>query len=141
MSIPGAERVFVADRQGFAFSCKDGALNIKRKREVGMGTVRKVALFVGLVLGAGAGALASLTDGFGLKIVMILLGALVGAAIAGGLSRIGTRQRANAGDLSSDVAFSSNEQMRSYWRDKGNIYPMPGHPDPEGARRDSDART
>ncbi len=28
--------------------------------------------------------------------------------------------------------------MKTYWRDKGKIYPMPGHPDPEGATRDPD---
>ena len=101
--------------------------------------MRKVALFVGPVLGAGVGLLTSLTDGIGLKIVMMLIGAVAGAAIGGAISRIG-RKRNHESPVQRDsipgVGFSSEDPMKNYWLDRGEIYPMPGHPDPEGARRD-----
>ena len=105
--------------------------------------VRKGTLLVGLMLGAAVGLLASLTDGIGLKIVMMAIGALGGMAVGGALSRIGKK---DAGPLlRSDsilaLRFSLDDQLRTYWRDKGQIYPMPGHPDPEGVRRDLDVMT
>ncbi len=100
--------------------------------------MRKVALFVGLALGAGVGLLTSLTDGIGLKIVMMSIGAVVGAAIGGAMSRIGNRNHKPMvrRDSIPGVGVSSEDPMRNYWLDKGEIYPMPGHPDPEGARRE-----
>lgn len=100
--------------------------------------MRKVALFVGLVLGAGVGLLTSLTDGIGLKIVMIAIGAVAGAAIGGAISHIG---RGNHNlpvrrDSIQGMGLSPEDSMRNYWLDKGEPYPMPGHPDPEGARRE-----
>jgi hypothetical protein len=99
--------------------------------------MRKVALFVGLVLGACAGLLTSLGDGIGLKIVMMSIGAVAGAAIGGALARAGRREPLRR-DSIPGVRFSPEEHARNYWRDKGEIYPMPGHPDPEGARGEFD---
>ena len=101
--------------------------------------MRTIALFIGLVLGACVGLLTSLSDGIGLKIVMMSIGAVTGAAIGGALSRTATRKPVQRDSIPGMGSFSE-EQMRNYWRDKGNIYPTPGHPDPEGARRDTDVR-
>ena len=105
--------------------------------------MRIVALLVGLILGAAVGLLASLTDGIGLKIVMMAIGAVGGIAVGGALSRIGKKDAGLSplSDSISGLGFSSEDQMRTYWRDKGKSYPMPGHPDPEGARRDIDLMT
>ena len=103
----------------------------------------KVALIVGLMLGAAVGLLASLTDGIGLKIVMMAIGAVGGIAVGGALSRIGKKDAGPSlrSDSIPGLGFSSEDQMRTYWRDKGKSYPMPGHPDPEGVRRDLDLMT
>jgi hypothetical protein len=99
--------------------------------------MRKIALFIGLVLGACVGLLASLSDGIGIKIVMMSIGAVAGAAIGGALSKTGKRKPVLPDSIPGTGSFF-DEQMRNYWRDKGEIYPMPGHPDPEAARGDFD---
>ena len=92
------------------------------------------------MLGAGVGLLTSLTDGIGLKIVMMCIGAVAGLAVGGALSRIGKKDTGQPlrSDAIPGLGFSSEDQMRTYWRDKGKSHPMPGHPDPEGVRRDLD---
>ena len=104
--------------------------------------MRKGTLLVGLMLGAAVGLLASLTDGIGLKIVMMAIGAVTGIAVGGAL-RIGKRNNKPPPRSASipGVGLSFEDQMSTYWRDKGKIYPMPGHPDPEGVRRDLDLMT
>lgn len=84
--------------------------------------MRKLALLIGVILGAGVGLLASLTDGIGLKIVMMSIGAIAGAAIGGAISRIG-----NDGALPLDETeeaygqgTSARDRMRNFWRDKGS---------------------
>lgn len=99
--------------------------------------MRRAAFLAAVALGAFVGLLTSLTDGIGLKIVMMSIGAVVGAAIGGAFSRIGRRQPLRR-DAIPGVGFSPDEHVRNYWRDKGEIYPMPGHPDPEGARGEFD---
>ena len=99
--------------------------------------MRKGILVIGLIFGACVGLLTSLADGIGLKIVMMSIGAVVGAAIGGALARAGGRERLRR-DSIPGVGFSPEEHARNHWRDKGEIYPMPGHPDPEGARGEFD---
>lgn len=99
--------------------------------------MRKGILLVGLILGACVGLLASLTDGTGVKIVMMSIGAVAGAAIGGAFSKTGRRKPIQPDSIPGMGSFF-DEQMRNYWRDKGEIYPMPGHPDPEGARGEFD---
>lgn len=102
--------------------------------------MKKLPVFVGMMLGALIGLLTSLPDGMGLKIIMMSLGALAGTAVGLAISRIG--RRSHMTPLQKDpipgVGFSPEERMRTYWRDKGTIYPMSGHPDPEGATGDPD---
>jgi hypothetical protein len=102
--------------------------------------VKKLPIFMGIVIGAFIGLFASISDGLGLQIVMTSVGALVGIAVGGAISRIGgkrnqTFSRKNSG---SNIGFSSEDRMNTYWRDKGKIYPMQGHPDPEGTVHDFD---
>ncbi len=100
---------------------------------IGMFAMRKITLLIAVIVGASLGLLASLADGMGLKIVMMSIGAIAGAAIGGALSRAGRKKLPPSESIPGMGSFSE-EQMRNYWRDKGEIYPMPGHPDPEGAR-------
>lgn len=102
--------------------------------------MKKTPIFVGMTLGAIAGLFAAIPDGLGLKIVMMSIGAVAGTAVGGAISRIGERGRKIPlqKDSIPGVGLSSEDRMKTYWRDKGKIYPMPGHPDPEGATRDPD---
>lgn len=95
--------------------------------------MRKIVLLIAVILGASVGLLTSLTDGIGVKIVMMSIGAIAGAAIGGALARAGRKKLPPSESIPGMGTFSE-EQMRNYWRDKGEIYPMPGHPDPQSAR-------
>jgi len=55
--------------------------------------MRKAVFIFFLSLGIAAGALATRGDDWGLSAVMMVVGALFGAAIGGGLASIGKRQR------------------------------------------------
>ena len=99
--------------------------------------MRKLPLIIGIIIGAAVGLLTSITDGVGVRIVMMSIGAVVGAAIGGAFSKIKRRQPVRPDSIPGMGSFSE-EQMRNYWRDKGEIYPAPGHPDPEGARGEFD---
>jgi len=89
------------------------------------------------VLGAVLGLLSSLTDGIGVKIVMMSIGAIAGAAIGGALSTTVKRRPVLPESIPRAGSFF-DEQMRNHWRDKGEIYPMPGHPEPEAVRGEFD---
>ena len=101
--------------------------------------MRKLALFVGIILGAVFGLLISLTDGIGLKIVMMSIGAVAGAAIGGAIARIGNR-RLPLEDVeeSYGLGTSPEDRGRNFWRDKGKLVPFSGPPDPQGTRHDFD---
>jgi hypothetical protein len=101
--------------------------------------MRKVALSAGLVLGAGIGLLASLTDSIGLKIVMMSIGAVAGAAIGGAIARIGSRRPPLEDlDVSYGLGTSPDDRVRNFWRDKGKVVPFSGAPGPQGTRHDFD---
>ena len=55
--------------------------------------MRKLIFIGSIVAGSAVGLLATLGDGWGLKLFMMCLGALVGAAAGGALSRIGRGRR------------------------------------------------
>ena len=97
--------------------------------------IRSALVLVGIALGAIAGLLSALGDSTGVKIVMMAIGATAGAAIGGALSRVGKRRPLQRDSVPETGVFP-DDRMKMYWRDKGDIYPMPGHPDPEGARRE-----
>ena len=97
--------------------------------------VKNGILIAAIALGASAGAFASRGDDFGPTLVMITIGVVAGAAIGGSLSRL-VRRTAFHHQMRTESVFPPDDRMNTYWRDKGEIYPMPGHPDPEGARRE-----
>jgi len=102
--------------------------------------MKKSAMWIGIAIGALIGLFTSIPDGLGLKSVMMSIGGLVGVAVGSAISRLGGRIRNMPfrQDSTPGVGFSQDERMRTYWRDKGKIYPMSGHSDPEGVDRDPD---
>lgn len=102
--------------------------------------MKKLPVLVGATVGAFIGLFTSISDGTGLKIVMMFFGALAGTAVGAAIWRTGksSHKISFQRDSIPGVGFSPEEQLRTYWRDKGKIYPMSGHPDPDGATRDPD---
>ena len=102
--------------------------------------MKKFPILAGMALGAILGLMTSIPDSSGLKIVMMSIGALAGIAVGGAISRMLSKGPSMPlrKDSGSNIGFSPEERMSTYWRDKGKIYPMPGHPDPEGVTRDLD---
>lgn len=95
----------------------------------------RTALLFGCILGAGSGLLASVPDALGVKIVMMSIGALAGVAISGAFSRL-RRRKPPEHDPFVERTFPAHDPALTHWRDTGEIYPMPGHPDPEGGRHE-----
>jgi hypothetical protein len=73
--------------------------------------MRKTILLFVLLLGIGLGYLPARHDDWGLKIVMMAVGALFGGAIGGGLSQIGKPR--------------AQDKVR-HWRTEEEIEPIPG---------------
>ena len=72
--------------------------------------MRKAVFLFFLLLGIGAGYVSARNDDWGVRAVMMAVGALFGGAIGGGLSQIGKRQR----------------QVRRQWKSEEEIEPIPG---------------
>ncbi|MCU7370056.1 hypothetical protein PEC18_04025 [Paucibacter sp. O1-1] len=89
--------------------------------------MRKATFLFFLLLGIGAGYLPARGDDWGVRIVMMAVGALFGGAIGGGLSQIGRRQshrrRLMAEEeiepISGGGGGSGRDLAANYWRDKG----------------------
>lgn len=84
--------------------------------------MRKGVFFIFVVVGAAVGLISALTDVWGVRAVMMTIGAVVGAAIGGPLTRFGARSkpREPAGlDESHGQGTSAEDRDRNYWRDKG----------------------
>jgi hypothetical protein len=81
-------------------------------------------IFIGfIVAGSAVGLLSTLGDGWGLRVVMMTIGAVVGAAIGGALTRVGKRPttlRHVGVDEPYGQGMSAEDRDRNYWRDKGN---------------------
>jgi membrane protein implicated in regulation of membrane protease activity len=85
--------------------------------------MRKAIFFGFIAAGAAAGLLAALNDDWGLRLVMMAIGAVVGAAIGGAATRVGKRPpiRVPAGlDQSYGQGTSAEDRDRNYWRDQGH---------------------
>ncbi len=100
--------------------------------------MRKGILLFFLLLGVGAGYLSARSDDLGLRIGMMVVGAMFGGAIGGGLSQLG-KQRAKfrrhwrTEDEIEPIAgmgTSSRDLAANYWRDKGQP-PFTRMPDAE----------
>ena len=97
--------------------------------------MRRAAFISFVLLGAAVGLLSSLDGGFGLRIVMMCVGALFGTALGGALcgggrrasrSMSGDEPKAGSGDL-------QEERVNNYWLDRGRPTAAPGLPHPEDA--------
>lgn len=87
------------------------------------GAVMRKLIFIGFVVaGSSVGLLSTLGDGWGLKLFMTCLGALVGTAVGGALSRIGRRGRSSLyhEDTLHGLGTTSEDLMDNYWRDEGH---------------------
>ncbi len=76
-------------------------------------------IFVGIVTtGALVGGLTAVDGGWGLRAVMALFGAIVGAAIGGAILKVGLhplKKREIPG-----IGTTSEDLSANYWRDRGN---------------------
>lgn len=88
---------------------------------------RAIFLFF-LLLGIGVGYLPAHNDDWGLRVVMMAVGALFGGAIGGGLSQIGKRQTTRARHWQTEeesepipgMGTSGRHLAANYWRDEGH---------------------
>lgn len=89
------------------------------------------AIFIGfVVLGAAAGMVAALDEGWGLKAVFACVGGVVGASVGGALSGVGRRQgrpRAHDEDRGG-LRTVQDQQEANYWLDRGRPTAAPGLP-------------
>lgn len=89
------------------------------------------AIFVGfVVLGAAAGMVAALEEGWGLKAVFACVGGVAGAALGGAVSGVGRRQgRPSTHDEDrGGLKAVQDQQARNYWLDRGRPTASPGLP-------------
>ncbi|MES2299351.1 MAG: hypothetical protein V4582_20095 [Pseudomonadota bacterium] len=84
--------------------------------------MRKTPIFVGVALGAGIGLFATISEDIGVKIGMMLIGALVGTAFGGAYARIGDTKSDSLkydDDAFIGLGVEPEDLMHNYWRDKG----------------------
>ena len=83
--------------------------------------MRETIFFSFIVLGTALGLLASLPEEWPTRIVVMFLGALVGTAIGGGLSRV-CRQRSDGtvAETPPGDGTASKDLAANFWRDRGN---------------------
>jgi hypothetical protein len=89
--------------------------------------MRKAIFLFSLLLGIGAGYLPARHEDWGVRIVMMALGALFGGAIGGGLSQIGRRQTKGRHWRTEEeiepipgMGSSGRDLAVNYWRDEGH---------------------
>jgi hypothetical protein len=80
-------------------------------------------IFIGfIVAGSAVGLLSTLGDGWGLRLFMMCVGALVGTAAGGGLSRLGRggRRVLRQDDTLRGLGTTPEDLVDNYWRDAGH---------------------
>lgn len=88
--------------------------------------MRKAIFLFFLLLGIGAGYLPARNEDWGLRIVMMAVGALFGGAIGGGLSQIGKGQPRLPLQTEEEIeptpgmGTSGRDLAANYWRDEGH---------------------
>ncbi|MCU6435353.1 hypothetical protein LPB67_16370 [Undibacterium sp. Jales W-56] len=97
--------------------------------------MKKTPLFLGIAVGAGIGLFATIPEGIGVKIVMMLIGAIAGTAIGGAVGQIGEHKGHRIKHDDDDDAFvglgvTPADLLHNYWRDKGRL-PLTEPPEPE----------
>jgi hypothetical protein len=90
--------------------------------------MRRVIFLFFVLLGVGVGYLPARDEDWGLRLVMMAVGALFGSAIGGGLSQIGRRQRRlplkteeELEPIPGGLGTSSRDLAANYWRDEGHL--------------------
>lgn len=100
--------------------------------------MQKTIFIFFLMLGIAIGLLSARNDEWGLRLVMMAVGALFGGAVGGGLSQIGKRRSTGSGLLTEEeidpipggLGTSSRDIAANYWRDEGHM-PFMKTPRPE----------
>ncbi|MDY0012205.1 MAG: hypothetical protein RBS40_04860 [Rhodocyclaceae bacterium] len=89
--------------------------------------MRRAVFIIFLALGVGVGLLSALDGDWGLRIVMMAVGALFGGAVGGGLANLGRRrglvplQSEEEANLIPGMGTSGRDLAANYWRDKGRL--------------------
>ena len=97
--------------------------------------MRKAIFFGFIAVGAAAGLIAAFNGDWGLRLVMMAIGAVIGAAIGGAVTRVGKRPPIRVpSDLEQSYGqgTSAEDRDRNYWRDRGHppfMKPPSGVPD------------
>lgn len=84
--------------------------------------MRKLTFIVFVALGVVVGLVSAAKDDWATRAVMMGIGALFGAAVGGGLTRMGSRavRRESTGlDAAQGQGAPEDELVRNYWRDGG----------------------
>ena len=88
------------------------------------GREEDVVIFITfIVLGAAVGLFSVLHDDWGVKTVMMTIGAVVGVVMGGALTMTGRRSRSPQAFVSDDAygqGTTAKDRDRNYWGDKGN---------------------
>ena len=85
--------------------------------------MRKLTFIVFVALGVMVGLVSAAKDDWATRAVMMGIGALFGAAVGGGLTRMGLRAvRREPGGLEAahGQGAPEDELVRNYWRDRGH---------------------
>jgi len=89
------------------------------------------AIFIGfIVLGTVMGLFSAMNESGGVQLVMAAVGAVVGVAVGGALSRVGRRRRADILPTA-DSLETTEDRVANYWLDHGRLTATPGLPDPD----------
>lgn len=101
---------------------------------------KTVFLTLVVLLGGAVGLLASIQDDWATRVVMSMVGVLVGAAVGGALAhRSGTKRGPELEDTNPGMGTSTADIAANYWRDRGNPPLMkPPSPPPDQHIHDPD---
>lgn len=97
--------------------------------------MRAVIVITGVLAGSGLGLASSLDDGWGVRLVMIMLGAGVAAPIAAALSGLASGMATKTQRLDDDDSphgTNAESLTANFWRDRGHapfMRPPGGAPD------------
>lgn len=84
--------------------------------------VRTAIFIVFIAVGAAVGLASTIADDWALRIVMMTIGAIAGAAIGGataGIAASGRKRQIREGDAAPDLSMTPDDSVENYWRDKG----------------------
>jgi hypothetical protein len=102
--------------------------------------VRKAVFLTLVVIGAAVGLVSATGDDWGVKIVMLTVGAVAGVAIGGAVSGIaasGRKRLSREAEVMTGLGMQPDDLMDNYWRDKGRP-PLVGALEPEHGRHQFD---